>query len=150
GTGVSYTDLAAVVTGSNPAKQILSDFGDYTIRSDQQILQSIINALFAKGSGDKKGCLYDSHVSDQSGAQNSVISPEMVLDALSILGTSRGKIGVIAMHSKVKTELQKQNVQTKHYIPASESKTGFDTYLGMRVVEDDTLVPDSSGVYSTY
>lgn len=150
GTGASYTDLAAVVTGSNPAKQILSDFGDYTIRSDQQILQSIINALFAKGTGTTKGCLYDSHVSDQSAATNNVICPEMVLDALSILGTSRSEIGVIAMHSKVKTELQKQNVQTKHYIPASESKTGFDTYLGMRVVEDDTLVPDSSGVYSTY
>lgn len=74
----------------------------------------------------------------------------MVIDARSILGTSRSKLAIIALHSKVKAELEKQNVQTKHYIPASESKAGFDTYLGMRVVEDDSLLPDENGVYETY
>ncbi len=73
----------------------------------------------------------------------------MVIYARSILGTSRAKLTVIALHSKVKAELEKQNVQTKHYIPASDSKSGFDTYLGMRVVEDDTLIP-VDGVYETY
>jgi len=150
GTGAAYTDLSAIVAGSNPATQILNDFGVYTIESDQQILQSIIKALFAKGTGQNKGALTDSHVSDQSAAANPVISPEMVIDARSILGTSRGKLSVIALHSKVKAELEKQNTHTKHYIPASESKLDFDTYLGMRVVEDDALVPDADGVYDTY
>lgn len=145
GTGASYTDLSAIISGAQPATQLLNDFGDYTIESDQAILQSIVNALFDPTSG----ALKDTHVSDQSAIQNPVISPEMVIDAQSILGTSRSKLGVIAMHSKVKAELQKQNVQTKHYIPASESKVGFDTYLGLRVVEDDTLLP-KDGVYSTY
>lgn len=149
GTGASYTDLAAIVSGSNPATQILNDFADYTLMSDQSIMQSIIKGLFAKGTGANKGALLDSHVSDQSEAQNPVICPEMVIDARSILGTSRSKLTVIALHSKVKAELEKQNVQTKHYIPASESKAGFDTYLGMRVVEDDTLIP-VNGVYETY
>jgi len=149
GTGASYTDLAAIVAGSNPATQILSDFADYTLVSDQQIMQSIIKALFSKGTGANKGALLDTHVSDQSTAKNPVICPEMVIDARSILGTSRGKLAVIAMHSKVKAELEKQNVQTKHFIPASESKSGFDIYLGMRVVEDDSLVP-VNGVYETY
>lgn len=150
GTGASYTDLAAITAGSNPATQILMDFGDYTIESDQEILQSIIKGLFAKGTGQNKGVLVDSHVSDQSDAQNPVISPEMVIDARSILGTSRSKLAVIAMHSKVKAELEKQNTMTKHYIPASESRNAFDTYLGMRVVEDDALLPDKDGVYETY
>ena len=149
GTGASYTDLVAIIAGSNPVKQILNDFADYTLRSDQEIMQSIIKALFAKGAGVAKGALTDTHVSDQSAAQNPVISPEMVIDARSILGTSRSKLTVIALHSKVKAELEKQNVQTKHYIPASESKAGFDTYLGMRVVEDDSLLP-VDGVYETY
>lgn len=150
GTGAAYTDLSAIVSGSNPATQILSDFGVYTIESDQEILQNIIKALFAKGTGQSKGALADTHVSDQSAAANPVICPEMVIDARSILGTSRSKLVAIAMHSKVKTELEKQNTQTKHYIPASESKAGFDTYLGMRVVEDDKLLPDADGVYDTY
>jgi len=150
GSGAAYTDLAAIVSGSNPATQILNDFGVYTIESDQQILQSIIKALFAKGTGQNKGALTDSHVSDQSTALNPVICPEMVIDARSILGTSRSKLAVIAMHSKVKAELEKQNTQTKHFIPASDSKSGFDTYLGMRVVEDDALLPDADGVYETY
>ncbi len=149
GTGASYSDLAAIISGSNPRTQLLNDFADYTLESDQAIIQSIIKALFAKGSGDNKGALVDSHVSDQSEAQNPIICPEMVIDARSILGTSRSKLTVIAMHSKVKTELEKQNVQTKHFIPASESKSGFDTYLGMRVIEDDTLIP-VDGVYETY
>ena len=152
GTGAAYTDLSAIVAGSNPATQILNDFGVYTIESDQQILQAIIKALFAKGTGVNKGALTDTHVSDQSGntGNAAVISPEMVIDARSILGTSRSKLAIIAMHSKVKAELEKQNTQTKHYIPASESKAGFDTYLGMRVVEDDALLPDENGVYETY
>ncbi|WP_071131360.1 head protein [Enterococcus timonensis] len=150
GTGAAYTDLSAIVAGSNPATQILNDFGVYTIESDQEILQSIIKALFAKGTGASKGALADSHVSDQSGNANPVISPEMVIDARSILGTSRNKLVAIAMHSKVKAELEKQNTQTRHYIPASESKAGFDTYLGMRVVEDDALLPDVNNVYDTY
>lgn len=149
GTGAAYTDLAAIVAGSNPVTQILNDFADYTLRSDQEIMQSIIKALFAKGTGVSKGALTDTHVSDQSVAQNPVICPEMVIDARSILGTSRSKLTIIAMHSKVKAELEKQNTQTKHYIPASESKAGFDTYLGMRVVEDDSLLP-IDGVYETY
>ena len=146
GTGASYTDLAAITAGSNPATQILMDFGDYTIESDQEIMQSIIAALF----DPNEGVLYDSHVSDQADAVASVISPEMVIDARSILGTSRNKLAVIAMHSKVKAELEKQNTMTKHYIPASESRNAFDTYLGMRVVEDDALLPDKDGVYETY
>ena len=113
GTGAAYTDLAAITAGSNPATQILSDFGVYTIESDQEILQAIIKALFAKGTGQNKGALADSHVSDQSAAKNPVICPEMVIDARSILGTSRSKLSVIAMHSKVKAELEKQNTQTK-------------------------------------
>lgn len=144
GTGAAYTDLSAIVSGSNPATQILNDFATYTLQSDQAIMQSILNALFAK-----TGPLADTHVSDQSEIQNPNISPEMVIDAMSILGTSRSKIQVISMHSKVKAELQKQNVQTRNYIPASESKIGFDTYLGLRVVEDDSLVSED-GVYSTY
>lgn len=150
GTGASYTDLAAILAGSNPITQILNDFGDYTVESDQEILRSILKGLFANGTGQNKGALLDSHVSDQSEAQNPVICPEMVIDARSILGTSRSKITVIAMHSKVKAELEKQNVQTKHFIPASDSKSGFDTYLGMRVVEDDSLLPDADGVYETF
>lgn len=149
GTGAAYTDLAAIVTGSNPVTQILNDFADYTLRSDQEIMQNIIKALFAKGTGVNKGALTDTHVSDQSAAQNPVICPEMVIDARSILGTSRSKLTIIAMHSKVKAELEKQNTQTKHYIPASESKAGFDTYLGMRVVEDDSMLP-IDGVYETF
>lgn len=149
GTGAAYTDLAAIIAGSNPVTQILNDFADFTLRSDQEIMQSIIKALFAKGTGVSKGALTDTHVSDQSAAQNPVICPEMVIDARSILGTSRSKLTIIAMHSKVKAELEKQNTQTKHYIPASESKAGFDTYLGMRVVEDDSLLP-VDGVYETY
>ncbi|MEY8370130.1 head protein [Aerococcaceae bacterium 50-4] len=145
GSGASYTDLSSIITGSQPATQLLNDFGNYTVRSDQAILQAIVNALF----DNEAGTLKETHVSDQSTIQNPVISPEMVIDALSILGTSRSKLSVIAMHSKVKAELQKQNVQTKNYIPAAESKTNFDTYLGMRVVEDDTLIP-VDGVYSTY
>lgn len=144
GTGASYTDLVAIIAGSNPVTQILNDFADYTLRSDQEIMQAIIKALFAKN-----GALADTHVSDQSAAKVNVICPEMVIDAKSILGTSRAKLTVIAMHSKVKAELEKQNVQTKHFIPASESKAGFDTYLGMRVVEDDSLLP-VNGVYESY
>lgn len=148
GTGASYTDLSAIIAGDSPATSLLNSFSNYTTRSDQAILQAIIDALFDSNGGILSG----THVSDQSAnsGKASVISPEMVIDARSLLGTSRTKLAVIAMHSKVKTELEKQNTTTKNYIRASDSGNAFDTYLGMRVVEDDSLLPDANDVYSTY
>lgn len=152
GDGFAYTDLSAIVSGSNPEEAILSQLGDVNLTADQAILLAILQGIFASPGEGEAGALYESHVSDQAKTKTG-IEANMVLDAKQLLGTSAGKLQAIAMHSKVKTALQKQNTSTRNYIPASESKVGFDTYLGYRVITDDSLPVEKAGteeVFTTY
>lgn len=154
GSGFAASELSAIVTASKPRQAILAQLGGFTLENDQKILLAILEGLFAKGDGVNipDGALYESHMSDQ-GSVTSGIDANMILDAKQLLGTSAGKLATIAMHSKTKTALQKQNTATKNYIPASESKVNFDTYLGYRVVEDDTLPiggTTANPVFTTY
>jgi hypothetical protein len=153
GSGFAASELSAIVTGSKPRQEILRQLGDFTLQNDQAILLSIMAGLFADAAGeDPAGALHESHLSDESKA-SAGIEANTILDAKQLLGTSAGKLTTLAMHSKTKTALQKQNTATKNYIPASESKVNFDTYLGYRVIEDDTLPIGGTAanpVFTTY
>ena len=151
--GFAYTDLATYLSGSNPQDAILQQLGDVTLKADQAILLAVLEGIFASpADGQEAGALYGTHVSDQAKV-TSGIEANMVLDAKQLIGSSAGNLAVIAMHSKTKTALQKQNLATRNFIPASESNIGFDTYLGYRVIVDDTLPVEKVGnneIFTTY
>lgn len=63
------------------------------------------------------------------------------------MGDNASGLAMLLMHSRLYSNLQKQNLID--YIPNSEGKINFPTYLGYRVVVDDGC-PFVSSVYHTY
>lgn len=65
------------------------------------------------------------------------ISAEVILDAAQTLGDHKDQLAVLAIHSVIYTTLQKQNLID--YIPNARGEGTFPTYLGYRLVVDDSL-----------
>jgi hypothetical protein len=63
------------------------------------------------------------------------VSAEAILDAKQTMGDNGKELNTLIMHSVVHTRLQKLNLID--YIPDSEGRIRFPTYLGYRVIEDD-------------
>ena len=141
GRGWSVNELAAVLSGSDPMGSLMNKLGSYWLRQEQKVLTSVLAGLFgANGALTTKEV---NHLKKIPGA----INASAVLDTKQLLGDAADKLSMLVMHSAVYTELQKQNLID--FIPASESSVQIPTYLGYRVIVDDTLAP-KAGVYTTY
>jgi hypothetical protein len=79
------------------------------------------------------------------------VSAEAVIDAAQTMGDSQEDLALLMMHSVIYTRLKKQNLID--FIPDSEGRVRFATYLGYRIVVDDNC-PAVAGsnriLYSTY
>ena len=138
------TDLARVKGGSDPMAAIMNMISDWWLEREQAIFISVLKGLFGAS-----GALATNHmldISTQSGAA-AVIGVDATLDAKDLMGDAYKKITAIAMHSATFTKLQKQ--QKIETVYSSDLKVDIDTYLGYRVIVDDSL-PVNSGVYDTY
>ena len=147
GRGWSVNELAAVFSGSDPLGSIMSKIGSYWVRREEQVLLSVLSGLFADATtGDTAtpaGVLTDSHLVNNKSA----IDASMVLDAKQLLGDASDKLQMIVMHSAVYTLLQKQNLI--EFIQPATAKISIPTYLGYRVVVDDSVAPNGK-TYTSY
>ena len=87
------------------------------------------------------------HIENVTAKGDGLISAEAVLDAKQRLGDAADQLTMIYMNSATFTLLQKQNMI--QYIPAAESRISLPTYLGYRVIMDDTI-PAATDNTSTY
>ena len=69
------------------------------------------------------------------------------IDAAHKLGDAESKLTAVMVHSLVFATMRKQNLI--EFIPNSEGVYNIPTYLGKRVIVDDSM-PVTSGVYTTY
>lgn len=137
-------ELAGALAGDDPMKAIAKRVADWWVRDEKSNILSILNGIFASTS-------MSGLVKDITGATDKKISANAVLDAKQLMGDASDLLTMIYMHSATFTELQKQNVI--QFIPVAESKIQIPTYLGYRVVCDDSAPVDSSGTnpkYTTY
>ncbi|MFS5674354.1 major capsid protein [Streptococcus agalactiae] len=139
GRGWSVNELAAVVSGSDPKRAILDKIANFWAQKEQKVLLSVLKGLFTTG-----GALASSHLLD---ASTKNITAATVLDAKQLLGDAADKLQIMVMHSAVLTKLQKDNLI--QYIQPTDATIQIPTYLGYRVVVDDSNAPDSN-VYTTY
>lgn len=143
-------ELAGALAGDDPMKAIASLVADWWVRDEKHTLMSILNGIFASDS--MSDLVLDIHE-----AGTSAISGAAVLDAKQLMGDASDLLTMIYMHSAVFTELQKQNMI--QFIPVAESHIQIPTYLGYRVVMDDsaprvakrpaTWVATLGGTYAT-
>ena len=145
-------ELAGAMAGDDPMKAIASLVSDWWVRDEKSNIMAILKGIFnitANAShNDLSDLVHD--VSELTG-DSAKISADAVLDAKQKLGDASDLLTMIYMHSATFTTLQKQNVI--QFIPVAESKIQIPTYLGYRVIYDDSAPVTGSGAsrkYTTY
>jgi len=111
-----------------------------------------------------KGVMADNIANDSSDMVNSIASESVTgqsastrIDSSAVIDTMQtsgdhGEFNAVAMHSVQYRELQKQ--QLIDFIPDARGEVNIPTYMGMRVIVDDSLTPRAGTtdgfVYNVY
>jgi hypothetical protein len=130
-------ELASAIAGDSAIEAIAAQLAEWWVRDEQRILIATLVGMFASPT-------MSTHVLDKG---TTPIDANLTLDAKQLLGDASDQLSAILMHSRTFTQLQKLNLID--YIPDARGEIAFDTYLGYRVIVDDTM-PSEGGVYSTY
>lgn len=133
-------DLDRIVVGHDPVGVLTEQLGSFWANNYQkdvlQSCQGVIADNIANDSGDMVNDIYSDVVAGSLTAAE-LISADAVIDTQHTMGDHRGMLNAIIMHSDVRKQLEKD--EPNNFIPASATNIGFATYLGLAVIEDDTM-----------
>lgn len=132
-------ELATVFAGADPLGAVANRVAAFWVKQEQKTLIATLSGVFA-------GPLAATHVLDVT-AGSTALSADVILDGKQLLGDAGGNLVAIAMHSAKYTALQKQNLIA--YQRDADGNVQFSTYLGYRLVVDDSL-PVATGNYTSY
>jgi len=134
----STMDLARDLALEDPVGAITNRVGAFWATDDEKrILNSavgILNDNVANNSSDMLVELYDDVASPPDANK---VSANAIIDAQQTMGDHQTGLSSIAVHSVVYTNLRKQQLLVDNVDPVSG--VVFQTYLGMRVIVDDSL-----------
>lgn len=141
---VGYEDLAAELSGGDPAGAILNYFTNYWDIDTQKMLLAILDGIFADNLANDSGDL----IYDITGDTEKELTAEGIIKAMQKLGDAKMKIAAMAIHSQVHANLQAKNLID--YIPNNQQDIGWGTYFGKTIIVNDELpvVSDGSGGYN--
>ena len=135
----STMDLSRELALADPLGAITSGIGGYwATQSEKRVIQSamgVLNDNVANDGGDMVYSIATDSVAAITDAER--ISAEAVLFTKATMGDHAELLTTIAMHSVVYTRLQIQNLIV--YIPNARGEIVIPTYLGYRVVVDDSM-----------
>ena len=141
GRAWSANELAGSLSGTDPMAVIASKVAKFWTGQRSKILFSTLKGIETALAATN---VYD--ISAEVG-ELAVISGSTTVDAKQKLGDNADKLAAFGMHSAVYSKLQKDNLIV--YTTTSDGKIAFPTYLGYRIVIDDST-PVTSGVYTSY
>lgn len=135
-------DLSAELSGADPMQHIGDRLMSYWDRAFQTILIKQLQGVFADNlSNDDGDLVLDISVDDFVGASDQashLLSADTVIDGAQLLGDAQNLFTGMAVHSKVYSNMKKQNLI--EFIPEAQNDVGFGTYLGKySVIMDDGL-----------
>jgi len=135
----STMDLARELALKDPLAAITSKVGGYwATMIEKRVIQSCMGILADNDANDSDDMFYSIATdSSDSVTDGERISAEAVLMAKQTLGDHADKLSAIAMHSVCYTRLQVLNLID--YIPNSQGVVNIPTYLGYRVIVDDSM-----------
>lgn len=143
----SSSDLTGALAGRDPMEAIASRVSEYWARRLQQIFIATINGVILDNTANDSG----DYTNDVSGAafQDGVtnFTPEAFIDTALTMGDSMDDVTVMFVHSVVKARMQKLNLID--FIPDSEGRIAFETYLNRLLIVDDTM-PRTGSVYDSW
>jgi hypothetical protein len=146
--GWSTADLVSELAGSDPMARIRTRVAAYWERAFQRHLVSTLVGVFAQNTASSSGDMQNVIGTDANSAITSaeLISADAILDTKQTMGDAGEGLSTLIMHSVVYTRLQKQNLID--FIPDSEGRVHFPTYLGYNVIVNDN-VKVVTGTYRT-
>lgn len=136
----SAMDLARDLTDSDPVGAITETIGGFWATDDEKrLIQSALGILADNVANDSSD-MVASVASDAAGAvtDGERISGNIVIDAAQTLGDHKTKLTAIAMHSIQHSRLQKLGLLHNNF-DSETNQLLFQSYLGYRVVVDDSL-----------
>lgn len=137
-------DLAYLLAGDDPMRAIGDLVAGYWNREMQKILLATLAGVFASPS--MAPLVHD--ISAETG-DAALISGSTFVDAAQKLGDAKGQLTAVAMHSAVEAYLAKQ--QLIEYVQEANQSDRVPTYMGKRVIVDDSLSFDTgTKVATTY
>lgn len=138
----SAADLAAALAGDDPMRVVADRIAPWWARNLNaaaiKVLAGVVGALEAGTSGS---ALIDIGITAGTIAAANKVSADAVIDAKGLLGDAADKLSIFFVHSAVYQNLQKLNLID--FIPDARGEVNIPTYLGMRLVQSDTLPLDT-------
>lgn len=132
--GWSVMDLTSIVMGDDPMTAIANRVGEYWAIDEKRMVISILKGI--KGAAGAQMTVGDGTTD---------LDTDLLIDAAETLGDNHENLGVLVVHKKVHSILQKKE---KGFVPASQTNIGFDTYNGYKLVVDSGIAP-VEGVYTS-
>ena len=138
----SFMELAEMINlkqGMDPIAAMNDRLGQYWATfNERRVINSSLGVL-ADSVANHGSDMLITVATDAAGAVTAAerISADLVLDAKQTLGDHSGQLNAIAMHSVIYTQLQKENLI--EFIPDSRGEIMIPTYLGYRVIQDDSM-----------
>ena len=142
GKAWGVNELAAALSGSDPAAVIGNLVAAWWARDMQRTAKAILTGVFASTS-------MADNVHDISGVANGqAITAVAYLDAIQKLGDAKDNVAAVLIHSAVENQLAKLNLI--EYVSFAESNARIPFLMGKRVIVDDGLTVTGSGSTAVY
>jgi hypothetical protein len=136
----STMDLARELTDGDPLGAITNRIGGFWATDDEKrMIQSALGVLADNIANDASDMVRNI-ATDTAGAVTDAerISSTAVVQAAQTMGDHKGNLSVLAMHSVQHARLQIQGLLVDNF-DAQTGRLLFQTYLGHRVIMDDSL-----------
>jgi hypothetical protein len=140
GKAWSTNDLAGVLAGSDPARQIAELVADYRARRLQDMLIAELKGVFGTGAAPNTTMtanMKDIHATTGMPGTANFLTGSTYIDARQLLGDAQGKLVAIAMHSATHAALLKQDLID--FIPVTDARRVITQFQGLDVIVDDSM-----------
>lgn len=135
----SAADLAGELAGSEPMSQIRNRFGTYWMRQWQRRLIASTNGILADNIASNSGDMLFSVAAESVAGQSAStkFNRDAFTEAAYTMGDAASNLTSIGVHSHVMAQMVKNDDIV--YIPDSQGQLTIPTYMGLRVIVDDSL-----------
>ncbi len=142
----STMDFAVALGMPDPVAGITAQIGGWwAIQEEKRLINSALGILADNIANDSSDMVVDIYSDVASPATTNIIAGTNILDAMQTAGDHQGMFTSMAMHSVTYTALRKANLID--FIPDARGEVNIPTYMGLRVVVDDSC-PVTAGTNS--
>ncbi len=137
--GWTSADLVQALAGDDPLAMVSSRVSTYWANQMEKMMVKTLEGVIADNIANDGGDL----VHTAAGG----VTAEDIIDAAATMGDADDRLAAIVMHSKIYASLAKLNLID--FIPDSDGKVKFPSYLGYNVIRDDDCWTNGTN-YHTY